>query len=379
MRIGLQGARLAAFRAALAAPLEHGVWRAKAVLPTVDRALTLDEGGTPLTLLAELSDRLGVRVLLKNETMNPTWSFKDRYAAVAVSMALELGYDRVVCASTGNFGQAVAAYCALARVRCLVLCPPTASELMRRVMRAHGAQVVTMPKEPRADLLGLLVRDGGWCPVTSGDPDPVANPFGMAGYKTIGHEIARQVDRLPHAVLVPVGSGDCLFGIWQGLEEVRLARGASGGPRMVACQTVAAAPLVHALDHGLDHIERLTEGDSSAVSIVEGRCGVYALRAVRDSAGTAVAVDDNEILDAQRITARHGLLLETASAATIAVALKLQRTGWLPPGGDVVCVATGTAVKWPATLGAVADTGASLERADMDALARVLENQTRRG
>jgi threonine synthase len=280
-----------------------------------------------------------------------------------------------VCASTGNFGQAVAAYSALAGVRCLVLCPPTASELMRRVMRAHGAEVVTMPKEPRAQLLGMLVRDGGWYAVTSGDPDPVANPFGMAGYKTIGHEIVCQTERVPDAVLVPVGSGDCLFGVWQGLQEAGMALSRGGHARMVACQTVAAAPLVHAFDKGLDHIERVPEGDSRAVSIVEGHCGIYGLQAVRESGGTAIAVDDREILEAQRATARHGILIEPASAATIAVAQKLRDSGWLRPDADVVCVATGTAVKWPATLNEVSDAGASLDRANVGALDRLLEDQ----
>src|SRR5205823_2795266 len=184
-------------------------------------------------------------------------------------------------ASTGNFGQATAAYAALGGLRCLVLCPPAASELLRRVMRLHGAAVATMPKGPRSAVLKQLVVEHGWYPVTSEDPDPVANPYGAAGYKTIAYEVIAQLGDVPDSVLVPVGGGDCLFGIWRGLNELHGFGLVDRLPRLVGCQTHAAAPLRHALGRQLPGIEPLAEGESDAISIVEGRCGVYALQAIR--------------------------------------------------------------------------------------------------
>jgi threonine synthase len=369
LQVDIVGAAPEGFRAAFAQGAHHNVWRYADLLPTVDDPLSLDEGGTPLTLLRRASDELGIRLYVKNETVNPTWSFKDRYAAVALSVARRLGYTKVVCASTGSFGQAVAAYAALAGLRCLVLCPPAASELMRRVMRLHGAAVAAMPKGPRETILRRLVAEHGWYPATSADPDPVGNPFGMAGYKSIGYELAGQLGEVPDSVLVPVGGGDCLAGIWQGLRELRAYGLIDRLPRMVGCQTHAAAPLSHALERQLAAIEPLPEGESDAVSIVEGRCGVHVLHAVRESGGTAVVVTERELVDATRLLARHGILPEAASAASLVGALALHRQGAFSPGAAVVCVVTGTGVKWPAVVANLADAGPFLAEPTLEALA----------
>ena len=108
--VPLEGEILERFRAAVAAPVGHNLWRYGSVLPAVTEPPSLDEGGSPLTFLRRGSEELGLRLYVKNETVNPTWSFKDRFAAVAVGVARRLGQEKVLCASTGNFGQAVAAY-----------------------------------------------------------------------------------------------------------------------------------------------------------------------------------------------------------------------------------------------------------------------------
>jgi threonine synthase len=370
--VALEGAALDGFRAAVGAPVGHGVWRYGSVLPDVGEPLSLDEGGSPLTLLRRASEELGIRLYVKNETVNPTWSFKDRFAAVAVSVARHQGSVKVFCASTGNFGEAVAAYAAAAGLRCVILCAPTASPLMRRVMRLHGAEVVTVPKEGRPELMRRLAEDWGWTPVLAGDPEPLGNPFGMIGYRTIAYEIVSQLGAAPDTVLVPVGGGDCLFGVWRGFGDLQAAGLAARLPRMVGCQTHAAAPLARAVEAGLDHIPVVPEGESAAVSIVEGRCGLHALRAVRDSGGTALVCAEDELSGAARWLARQGILPETASAAAVAGALALHRRGYFPPGAAVVCVVTGTGVKWPDTLAGLADDGVRLPEASAEALARVV-------
>jgi threonine synthase len=377
-RVALEGEVLERFRAAVEAPVGHNLWRYGSVLPAVAEPPSLDEGGSPLTLLRRASEALGLRLYVKNETVNPTWSFKDRFAAVAIGVAGRLGQEKVFCASTGNFGQAVAAYAAAAGMRCLVLCAPAASPLMRRVMRLHGADVVALPKEGRPELMRRLVEERGWAPILAADPEPVGNPFGMVGYRTIAYEIATQLGGAPHSVLVPVGGGDCLFGVWRGFTDLRDAGLAGPAPRMVGCQSDAAAPLVRAVEGGLDpaagasSIPTVAEGPSAAASIVEGRCGVHALHAVRESGGTAVACGEAELAAATRWLAGHGILPEAASAAAVAGALTLHRRGAFPPGAAVVCVVTGTGVKWPDTLAGLADDGARLPSADLAALARLV-------
>jgi threonine synthase len=362
-----------AFRAAFEDGARHNVWRYADLLPEVADRLSLGEGGSPLTLLRRASDELGIRLYVKNETVNPTWSFKDRYAAVAVSVARQLGHTKIVCASTGNFGQAVAAYAALAGLRCLVLCAPAASELMRRVMRLHGAAVAAMPKGPRDGIMRRLIAEYGWYPATSSDHAPMGNPFGMAGYKTIGYEIASQLGAVPDSVLVPVGGGDCLAGIWQGLRELQACRLIDRLPRMVGCQSHAAAPLRYALDRQLAAIEPRPEGESDAVSIVEGSCGIHALQCLRASGGTATVAAEHELVEATRLLARHGIVPEAASAASVAGALALHRQSYFPPGSAVVCIVTGTGVKWPAVVEKLADPGPFLAEPTVESLAEIVE------
>lgn len=361
------------FRAAWEQKAAHNIWRYADMLPAVDHPLSLDEGGSPLTLVRGLSEELGIRLYVKNESVNPTWSFKDRYAAVAVAVARQLGYGKVVCASTGNFGQAVAAYCSLHGLRCLVLCPPTASELLRRVIRIHGAEVVTMPKGDRAPLIHRLVTEHGWYPITFADPAPVANPFGLAGYKTIGYEMIGQLGEVPDSVLVPVGGGDCLYSTWRGISELRAFGLIDRVPRMVGCQVRAAAPLVNAVERNLPAIEAVSEGESSAISILEGRCGLHALQSVRASSGTAVAVEEHEVRAAIQLMARHGIFLEASSATSVAGALVMHRRRYFPAGARVICVVTSAGVKWPDAVAELADPGPYVDEPSLEAVARIVD------
>ena len=276
------------------APVGHNIWRYGSVLPAVPEPPSLDEGGSPLTLLRRASDELGIRLYVKNESVNPTWSFKDRFAAVAVGVARRLGggqgvlrLDRELRAGGGRVRR-------VAGLRCLILCAPAASPLMRRVMRLHGAEVVTMPKEGRPELMRRLVAERGWSPVIAGDPEPLGNPYGMVGYRTIGYEIATQLGETPDSVLVPVGGGDCLFGVWRGFADLRRPAWLDRRRGWWAASPRPPRPGPRRRGRARPRRRRpqlpvVAEGESAAVSIVEGRGGVHALHAVRDSGGTAVA------------------------------------------------------------------------------------------
>jgi threonine synthase len=216
-------------------------------------------------------------------------------------------------------------------------------------MQIHGATVVTMPDgSEKTGLVRRLVDDEGWFPMTCLDPasaSQIANPFGPAGYKTIWYEVVSELGRVPDTVFVPVGGGDCLTGIWRGALEWRELGLASTVPRLVGCQSSAAAPLVEAVGDGTGEIREVAELPTRALSIRHGRCSPTALEAVRDSGGGAVAISDRELLDAIKLVARCGLLPEAASATTIAAAVKMVGSGE-HVGGTVVCVVTGSAAKW---------------------------------
>ena len=372
-RVSLEDGVPAGFQEAWNAGPQHNIWRYGDLLPAASDPLSLDEGGTPLTHLDELSDELGLNVYVKNETMNPTWSFKDRHAAVNITMARQLGYTKVVASSTGNAGQAVAAYAALAGLRALVIGYPTSSELLRRVMQIHGASVVTMPKSEIGKMMRQLVEDHGWLPVGSSDPNPLASPYGVTGYKTIGYEIASALGGSPDTVLVPTGGGDSLYGIWRGLIDLRDMGLIDRLPRLVGCQTEATHPLHDALKHNRTEIEVQPEPDSLATSIIEGRCGVHALRALYASGGTATAVTEDELRQAIRRMASRGFFFESASVATIASLVRLHAEGYFKPGETVVCVITGSGVKWPDVINQLVPAAPHLEQPSISALSDVME------
>ncbi len=363
----------AGFQAAWDAGPKHNIWRYGDLLPAADDPLSLDEGGTPITFLDDLSAELGLNVYVKNETMNPTWSFKDRHAAVNLTMARQHGYTKVVASSTGNAGQAVAAYAALAGLRALVIGYPSSSELLRRVMQIHGAAVVTMPKSEIGGMMRELVEHHGWLPVGSSDPNPLASPYGVTGYKTIGYEIASALGKAPDTVLVPTGGGDSLYGVWRGLIDLRDMGLIDRLPRMVGCQTEATHPLLHALSHNRHEIEVQPEPVSLATSIIEGRCGVHTLQALYASGGTATAVSEAELRQAIRLMAGRGFFFESASLATIASLLRLHGEGYFRPGETVVCVITGSGVKWPDVINQVAPAAPHLEQPSVAALADVMD------
>lgn len=372
-RVSLENGVPAGFQKAWDAGPRHNIWRYGDLLPAADRPLSLDEGGTPLTFLADVSDALGLNVYVKNETMNPTWSFKDRHAAVNITMARQLGHTKVVASSTGNAGQAVAAYAALAGLRALIIGYPTSSELLRRVMQIHGASVVTMPKKEIGGMMRKLVEDHGWLPVGSSDPNPLASPYGVTGYKTIGYEIANSLGKAPDALLVPTGGGDSLYGIWRGLNDLRDMGLIDRLPRMVGCQTEATHPLLHALSHNRTEIEVQPEPESLATSIIEGRCGVHALQAVYASGGTATAVTEDDLREVIRSMAGRGFFFESASLATIVSLMRLHGEGYFKPGETVVCIITGSGIKWPDVINQIVPAAPHLEQPSTAALAEVME------
>ena len=326
-----------------------GIWRWRGLLPPVpaDQIVSLHEGGTPLLRIR--NGDAPAQLFLKNETANPTWSYKDRAASVSATMARWLGFSRTVAISTGNLGNAVSAYSAAGGLRCTIFCNSGAPELQLALMRHYGAQVFRGGDQD--SLVRQLVARGGWFPATVICPRVgFGNPYGVEGFKTIAFEIFEQLgDRVPDCVFAPAGSGDGLYGIWKGFDELFRMGIAATRPRMIACQAEGADVYVRAVRGRAPRLTGLPAVSTVALSIAEKIGGQLTLGAIYKSEGTAIAVSDEQMLATVRDLGREGLALEPASASSVACARAMAAASSRP--GEVwVAIATGAAIKWPQDL-----------------------------
>ena len=329
------------------------LWRYAALLPVEARdAVSLHEGLTPLVPAARLGDELGARLFVKDESRNPTWSFKDRLATVVISAARRLGARVIASSSSGNAGAAVAAYAARAGLPCVVFTFEGTAGPMVTQMRAYGAMVLAVrDKADRWKLLEAGVRRLGWFP-TSPFFAPVvgSNPLGVEGYKTLAYEVAEQLGwRAPDWCALPVCYGDALYGMWKGFDELARLGWIDRRPRMVAAEIYGS--LTATLAAGGDAlVDAPRTHDTLAVSIGATRATYQALAALRASGGTAVQVPDDDLLHWQvRLAAVEGLYAEPSSVASLAALRRLRETGVIGAGQTVVAVVTAGGLKDPAT------------------------------
>jgi len=326
-----------------------GLWRYVEMLPVAaEQAVTLGEGGTPLLACRRVGQAIGLpNLLIKNESVNPTWSFKDRLAAVAVSWAKMTGRPGVAASSSGNAGAAVAAYAARAGLPCIIFTTRSYPGIMQRFMRSYGAMVVATPTGPDRWILNRAIADEwGWLPISNvADPPVGSHPVGIEGYKTIAYEIASDLDwQIPDIVVIPVAYGDSIAGIWKGFKEM-YALGLVGAlPRMIAAETYGS------LQRALEHVESgpLDSGGSGsqAFSVATPRGTYQALRALRESNGLAVAISDEEARAAQRtLASEEGLFVELSAALPLAAARKLAESGELRSGDRVGLLITSSGLK----------------------------------
>ena len=329
-------------------PSRPGIWRWRGLLPPVpqDQIVSLSEGGTPLRRIRNWQSP--AELYLKNETMNPTWSYKDRAASVSATMARVFGFSRTVAISTGNLGNSVAAYSSAAGLDCTIFCNSGAPELQLALMRHYGARVFRGGEQN--SLVRQLVARGGWFPATIVCPrDGFANPYGVEGFKTIAFEIFEQLgDRVPDRVFAPAGSGDGLYGIWKGFDELYRLGISRSRPKMIACQAEGADVYVRALRSCAVKLTALPAVSTVALSIAEKIGGELTLGALYQSQGAAIAVSDEAMTITAAELGREGFALEPASAASVACARTVAPEA--APGEIWVAIGTGAAIKWPQDL-----------------------------
>ncbi len=326
-----------------------GMWRYSECLPVSGASVvSLGEGGTPLTECPNLGGALGLpRLMLKNESFNPTWSYKDRLASVGVSWAKAAGRGGIVLSSSGNAGASAAAYAARAALPSLILTTRAFPAPMRGLMTSYGAMVVaTESPRDRWTLNRAVAAEWGWLPLSNmADPPVGSHPVAVDAYKTIAFEIAQSLSwQVPDAVIAPVAYGDGLAGMWRGFRELRELGIIDREPRMIAAE--AYGSLEQALSRGLESPVATGGSGSFAFSAGAPQSTYQALAVLRESKGAAVTVSNDELLAAQRqAAAAEGLFVELSSAMTIAAARKLAAGGALQHDERVVLLITSGGLK----------------------------------
>jgi threonine synthase len=327
------------------------LWRYAEVLPGSDEPVSLGEGMTPLLPLRFVGPSLGVEtVLLKDEALNPTGSFKARGMATAVTMARRLGVRKIALPSAGNAGSAAAAYGALAGLAVELFLPEDTPEPFRLEAVVHGATVHLVRGD--ISMCGRVMREhdgsSSWF-----DLSTLREPYRVEGKKTLGYEIAEQLGwTLPDVIVYPTGGGTGLIGMWKAFEELEQLGLIVPGrrPRMVAVQAEGCAPVVQAFlsdaPNATPWVDARTYASGLRVPAPLGDALI--LQALRESGGTAIAVSDDEMAKGQLDLARgEGVFACPEGGATVAAARKLVASGVILPSDRLVLFNTGTGLKYP--------------------------------
>ncbi len=326
------------------------LWRYFELLPASDPEKVVDVGAgyTPLRSCDRLGEELGVkRLLVKDDTVNPTGSFKDRPASVAVTKAVEFGFEAIACPSTGNLAAAIAAHAAKAGLKCYILVPRDIEPEKIVQSATHGANVVSVNGTyDEVNRLAAVAMDRfGWACANIN-----LRPYYVEGSKSIVFETCEQLGwNAPDHVIVPTASGGLLYATRKALNElVAVGLLDSFDTRLICAQPEGCSPIVDAFKRGSEIIEPVEHPKTIAKSLAIGDPGdgIYALRAVRQTRGTAEAAGDDEIVVAMRqLASKEGIFAEPAGAVTIAVLKKLIDDGFVSPDESIVCFVTGSGLK----------------------------------
>jgi threonine synthase len=326
------------------------LWRYRELLPLEDAAKIIDLGAgfTPLHECKRLAEALGLRRLyIKNDTVNPTGSFKDRPATVAISKSLEFRFRATGCASTGNLAAATAAHAARAGLPCYVFIPSNIEKSKILQAATYGAKIIAV-KGTYDDANRLAAQ-------VSYEYDlAIVNinvrPYYVEGSKTIVFEICEQLGwRAPENLIIPVGSGALLCAVWRGLKQFNeLELIDELKTKIIGTQPEGCSPIVRAYKSNSGDVSPIEKPDTVAKSLAIGDPGdgIYALRSIKESGGLAECATDEEIIEGVNLLAKtEGIFAEPAGGITIAVLKKLINSGDISRDEEVICCVTGSGFK----------------------------------
>ncbi|MFQ5849076.1 MAG: threonine synthase [Candidatus Binatia bacterium] len=327
------------------------LWRYREWLPlrNLDNCVSLDEGFTPLIDVPRLADDLKLsKLFVKDESRNPTGSFKDRGLSLAVSMAYELGLRKVAIPSAGNAAGSLAAYAARVGMEAHVFMPADAPQANQIEVIRYGAKLTLI--DGLISDCGRLVAEGrereGWFDIST-----LKEPYRLEGKKTIGLEIAEQLNwGLPDVILYPTGGGTGLIGMWKAFNELQeMGWVAPKRPRMVSVQAEGCAPIVRALNRGKQRAEAWPNARTlaSGLRVPQSVGDFLILEAIRLSRGTAVSVTDEEMItEINRVARIEGLWFCPESGASVAALRRLAQEGWVKRDETVLLLNTASGLKY---------------------------------
>lgn len=332
----------------------HSMWRYSSLLPEVEKnkIVSMGEGFTPLNKASRLGRELEISELyLKDETRNPTGSFRDRAASLIVSNALMLGYKSLVCASNGNMGASLAAYSAKASLSCQVVVPRRVDEGKLAQMLIYDANIQQHGDyvDDAIEKVEAIAKETGWYQAT-----PELNALTIEAQKTIAYELFEQMKERLDLVIAPMGSGSSIYSLWKGFKELQELGLMENLPKIVGVQAESCAPIVEAFqEKGRLKVLRNPETKALAILVKNPLMGKLALDSLKESGGMALATSDFEIFQAEKKLARlEGIFVEPSSASTISAAAKIVEEGLMGVGRDtgIVCLLTGSGLKAPEIL-----------------------------
>jgi threonine synthase len=328
----------------------HTMWRYAPVLPARQECIvSLGEGMTPLIRTKRLGARLGADQLwVKDEGLNPTGSFKARGLSCAVSMAVQLGIRKLAIPSAGNAASAMAAYAAAAGIEAHIFMPRDVPQSNYVECQAFGSKVTLVDGliNDCARMVSAGCQTAGWFDVST-----LKEPYRIEGKKTMGYELAEQFSwELPDVIFYPTGGGVGIIGMWKAFDEMEaLGWIGSRRPKMIAVQAEGCQPVVRAFEQGesrsqiWDHAQTVASG----LRVPKPLGDFLILEAVRKSGGTAIAVSDDELMDAGlELASLEGLFIAPEGAACVAALAKLLAQGFLEKNERIVIYNTGAGLKY---------------------------------
>jgi len=330
----------------------RGMWRWSELLPVDDPAnqVNLGEGDTPTLPLPRLGSELGLtRLFLKDESFNPTGTFKARGLAAAISKAKELGIQKVIIPTAGNAGGAMAAYAARAGIQAHIFMPKDTPRANIEESRMAGAEVVLVDGliNEAAGMSGIKALAEGWF-----DLSTFKEPYRLEGKKVMGYEIAEFFEwELPDVIIYPTGGGTGLIGIWKAIAELAELGWlkTEKRPRMVVVQADGCAPVVKAFQAGADFCDFWIDAhtQASGLRVPKSFADRIILATLRESHGTAVAVSDEAIYQSQHeLATREGFFVAPEGAATLAALKQLIQQKWVAPEERILLLNTGSGLKY---------------------------------
>jgi threonine synthase len=327
------------------------LWRYRELLPLQDDAnrISLGEGFTPLLAAKKLGDALGLsRLWIKDEAQNPTGSFKDRGLSLAVSRAKELGVQKAAIPSAGNAGGSFAAYAARAGIEAHVFMPRDTPMANQIEVAQYGAKLTLI--DGLINDCGRMVAERkvreGWF-----DMSTLKEPYRVEGKKTMGYEIAEQLDwHLPDVIIYPTGGGTGLIGMWKAFGELEeLGWIGANRPRMVSVQASGCAPIVKAFDENKLSAEPWQDAHTvaSGLRVPQAVGDFLMLEAIRQSGGTALSVSDDAMLAEIKLVGKaEGVFFCPEGAACVAALRRLVNNSWIKPDEEVVIFNTASGLKY---------------------------------